>query len=309
MRASPRGEVWAALAATSFAAFELTQRYAAPSVDPTVGALIRTLPLVAGAWVYLAARRDEKWLHALRRWDVLLALVAIGAFDFVIGNTLKLLAFKTGGISLALPILEAGNLLGAAALAAFLVGQALTRRLTLGLGIMVLGGVALSLGSRVLPLWGVAVPASLGAGLSFASSVALTAYVFSLGVGVAPMLAVSSTAGLILLSAIIIPSGSAALSRVGTGDFFALLSSGILSGLAILFLARAVRTIDVGRANAIAATNSAAAAALGTVIFGEQPGLVGWLGIAAVFAGAFVARSSIGATDQEGGEEPAPEKA
>lgn len=285
------GEMWAGLAALSFVGFELAQRLAAPAVAPMAGAFVRALPLVVASWGFLVLRRRLGGLARIG-WGGLLALLLVGAFDFVVGNALKLLAFRTGGISVSLPLLEAGNLIGAAALAAVVVRQPLRVQLLLGLAVMVLGGIALGLGSPALAAWDIAVPSAVGAGLAFAAALAFTAYVLARGVSLAEVLAVSSAAGLLILAAVMMAGGGLQLGTIRPVDALSLLASGGLNGLALYCLSRAVVSIDVGRANAICATNSALAAALGAIIFGESPGALGWLGIALIFAGAFLARSS-----------------
>lgn len=302
-----RGELWAAAAALSFVALELSVRIAAPYAPPALGSFVRVLPVFALAWLATLAgadgRRDLGLLFRPGAAVLLGALVLDGVLNMYVANALKIYALTRGGIVLTLTAVEVGQLLGTAILVRWWFGHAVRPPVWLGMLVIVAGTAAASWSQVFVPGWGEVLALSLAAGLCFALSVTAVGYVLRHGIGLWPTLAVSATVGLAVTAAASALSGQAPtpahLAHVGTVGVGFLLLSGAAYASALFFLTGALARISIVSANAIAGANGPVAALVGALVFGPTVTPLLVVGVLLVAVGAVLVRTRMAREELE----------
>jgi drug/metabolite transporter (DMT)-like permease len=297
----PLGLFWGLLAAFCYTAMSLCLRATAVEVDPLVGAMVRTVPMVLGAWtLLLAARRARRsaelgdagrlgWPGGRAFWP----LVGTGLLMIVVGNGSFQVALAVGGLTVTIPALSGASIWGGALGGWWLVGERLSGRSALGLLLLVASLPLLTAGGGggTGPAW-LGVLAGAGAGLTYGVAnvvVRRTAVVHKLphAATVTPVV----TAGLIgLLVVILAFQGPAAFTGLDAATFVALLVAGAFNATAFFSLAKALSLLPVSRVGALSALQTALSAIGGIVLFAEPLTAAVGLGLLLSLAGVLLAQ-------------------
>lgn len=304
------GIVWGLVAGLGYASMNLCLRATAVQVDPVLGALVRSVPvsllgLTMLAWQWRSGPRRRPSARALG----LLALV--GLLFNVSGNGSFQLALALTGLTVTVPVSSGAVLWGGTLVGWRLMGEVITRRAALGLGLLVVALPLLISGSgglvdgRLVWLGGLAAAV---AGLSYGGGNALMRRtVVSHGLSQGETLAVVPTVGLLALLVIaIVQPGLPALMSLAPSTIGWLLVAGGFNAIALGSLSRALTSLSVARANALSTLQTAISAAGGVLIFAEP--LTGrlLLGLGLTIVGVVLAQAGRRPTSPAGGLTTAP---
>jgi drug/metabolite transporter (DMT)-like permease len=299
------GLFWGLLAAFSYAAMSLLLRATAVQVDPLVGALVRTVPMVLGAWaLLLAERRSHPAAHqpdpsaptspsGWPGWPAFWPLVVVGVLMIVVGNGSFQAALAIGGLTVTMPAMSGASIWGGALGGWWLVGERLSGRSAAGLFLLVasLPLLTASGGGGTGPAW-LGALAGATAGLTYGIAnvvIRRTAVLYRLpqGVTLAPVV----TSGLIgLCVVVLLVQGPAALTGLDDLTLASLLGAGVLNATAFFALTRALALLPVSRVGSLAALQTGLAAIGGVLLFAEPLTTTVGLGLLLSVSGVILAQ-------------------
>lgn len=233
-----RGEKWALASAITYALGNVMTRVVSVEGDPLAGSIIRTVPLIALSIIMMVWRRSEITKLMPRHenfmgWKTVRILLIFGLMITPISIFGIYLAFRLGGILIAIPVLSV-HPLWAAIFAVPFLGEAFNRRIGAGIITVVIGIILLTYGQQIgVPFsdqWLLGGAAALVTSLSFATGAVFRRYLITGGMDIFWQLGITSTIGTGLL--VLILAGLGKLDTLGqftSTQFWQLMVSGGLS--------------------------------------------------------------------------------
>ncbi|GAB4134538.1 DMT family transporter [Thermopirellula anaerolimosa] len=226
----------------------------------------------------------------------LMILVAAGIAVQLIGNVGLLWAMGIVGLAIALPIALAVSLISAALLGAILLGESLTWRVMVGIGLLIAGIVCLRAGAGGglqgihAPAWRVVVAMLVAcvAGITYGLLTIAIRHVARRDTSVWVVVLVVTGCGTVCLGVLSWARfGTAVLAATPGEHLFWMGISGVLNLLGFVSLSKGLQLTPVARANILTASQVAIAALAGWILFQEKvnpPVLLGFgLTLAALF--------------------------
>jgi O-acetylserine/cysteine efflux transporter len=304
------GERWAVVSAVAYTAVNVMLRSAAPTIDSSLGSLVRLLPLAVVAWAIVLREGG----HELRprspqflTWRLIGALVLGGSASLVLGNILYFHALNTGGLGITAGAVQGGSVLGGLWIGYLALRERPRREQVIGATILVAGlaAIAIAQSASIRDLWWLGLLLGLGAGSTYALANALSRIVQKERPLLFVALAVSGLGGLIPLSLMV-------GVRWLTGDPIAgdataigsVLLAGVANAAALASLALAVRHAPVASVNTITSASVVFSFVAAVVVFGESGSVPMIIGIALVTAGIVVSQVRRAQRPGEGGPRP-----
>ncbi len=295
-QASPeprRGEPWALGSVVGYASANVFDRLAVINADPLIGPFLRGVPsLLLGIFLVWKNRTLDQIRPASSRYvgrRAILPFVLAGVVSTV-GLFVYYFAIRVGGVIITIPALETYVIWGTL-IAWFFLGERFRAIVLVGVGLIVLGLAALSLGQLrgqpISPYWYWAIPLALFTALTYGVSGVLwrdgqlrgahqsTAILLQFVTSVAVALA-----GLMVLGR------WATIGGTSGRDIAALLTSGVLSGIiGIYCMFTALRLMSVARVYAFSSLTPLVAALFAHFFLDEFLNLVMLVGVLLVTVG------------------------
>jgi drug/metabolite transporter (DMT)-like permease len=295
------GERWAVASAMSFAAVDIMLRAAAPSVDGWLGSLLTLVPLTVVAWFLLARSgfREIRPSHPEYLGGRLIGgLMLGGLLGYVVGNVFFFRALVDGGLAITVNALQGGNVWGGVILGLLLLRERPAVQQVLG-GVVIVGGLTVIALSRLGSPgdgWLLGLLLAVAAGSCYAATNVFTRLVQRHRAAMVPVLACTAAGGFVPLVLIIgarlaiDPQGI--LAGLQLRDVLVVSGSGILSILAMVCVAQAMRHTAVATVNAIAASAVIYTLLASIIVFSESAPPLLFVGVAAVLGGILLGQAT-----------------
>jgi drug/metabolite transporter (DMT)-like permease len=284
------------ISAVGYTATNICLRFLADHANPVLVICVKELVTVAvvGPWLLYLGRR------ALLTWprpQALVPLVVVGLATQLVANLGLLWSMSVVGLAVAIPAALGIALAGSAVLGRVLLGERVSPRSGVAVGLLVASIVLLKLGAdRGVQLAtadpvmvALAVGAACLAGVTFATlSVTIR---HSVTGAVSPYVVVFVVTGMGVIS-----MGPLSLWQIGFqgwaetpySDFGMMLLAGAFNLIAFLAITKGLQLTTIVRANVLNASQVAMAALAGLFLFAEQPNAQLVLGICLTIAGSLL---------------------
>lgn len=271
-------------------------RSAAPSIDATLGSLLRLLPLLVIAWAIVLRSGAPEFRPGHREfltWPLIGALLLGGSASYVLGNILYFDALNNGGLGITIGGVQAGSVLGGLWIGLLALREPPSRPQVAGAALIVLGlaSMAYARGVDLAGLWWLGLVLAFTAGTTYAVSNATSRFVQRRRPLLFVTLAGSTVGGALPLTAIVLARvlGGEALV-VDATSAGAVLAAGLANAVALSSLTLAVRSAPIASVNTISSASIVFSFVASVTMFGEigTPPMV--LGIVLVTAGIVVAQ-------------------
>jgi drug/metabolite transporter (DMT)-like permease len=310
------GERWALAGALSFAAVDVMLRAAAPRIDSWFGSLLTLIPLAVVSWLLLARSgfREIRPHHDLYLGGRLIGGLVIGGLvGYVVGNVLFFRALADGGLAISVNALQGGNVWGGVILGLLLLRERPGLQRLVG-GVVIVIGLAIIAVSRLdTPghAWFLGLLLAVAAGLCYATTNVFARLVQRDRAAVVAVLGCTAAGGLVPLVLIVavrlVADPAGILTGLQARDALVVLASGVLSIVAMVCVAKAVRHTAVATVNAIGASTVVYTLLASMILFAESASLLTFVGVAAVLGGILVGQSTRrAAANSEPGPAPVP---
>ncbi|MFO8059045.1 MAG: DMT family transporter [Bacillota bacterium] len=300
MRSFTRGEWWALVAALSYLGQGLTMRAAAVQVDAVFCAMVTAIPAVIFAFVAVmcSPSRREQFSAGSPSFvgcRNLVMLAGAAVLSYAVGNTLWVLAFRFGGVTLTSPATQSTAIWGAL-LGLLILKEHLNRSTLWGLAIFAVGLIMLGAGRSLVSSpgegWAWAVVFGVTAALCWTVLGVASRFVMLGGVDRFSVLFFTAAVGQLSLHTALAFRGYPGLDVLWSADLVYLALAGIFNLSAQISLTTALSLTEVARVNIITAGGSALAPILGFVIFRDPLNMVMVGAIACVLTGAVTVQRS-----------------
>lgn len=284
---------YCALAAVGYTAANVCLRILAGEAPVVWVSCVKELVtvVVVGPWVLF---RIWRGLPALPPTRSLLALVAAGFAVQIAGNLGVIWAFGVIGLSVTVPVALGVSLAGSALLGWIFLGEPVTRRCGVAIGLLIVSIALLKAGAdrgtQMLAAepWmvGLGLGVAVLAGLSYAS---LTAVIRSTAAVAAPpqgVIFIVTGVGVVSLGPMSLGQlGPAGLLATPPATLSLMLLAGGLNLIAFMAITKGLHLTTIVHANVISASQVAMAAIAGIVLFGEEANVQLVLGVALTVVG------------------------
>lgn len=311
------GEWFALGAAIAFAAANVLTRVAAEEGNAIAGTVIRLFPVALLGLAMMVRQRGGAGPSLVRRanflgWTDLGLLVFYSLVVAPLAHVFLFLAFRFGGVLVAVPFFSTFPLIGALIAVPFL-GEMLNRQIVTGIILTIVGIASLTYGQYtgvpVSSQWRLGALFGLLTALMWAMSSNLSGRLLRKGVSVYTVIGVTMTVSAIILTMILALSGQLeSLQTFSTGALWSLLFSGLLLGLAQYFLFSAFALTTVASASTIKTLDVGLATAAAVLLLDEVINLPIGLGILLVIGGIILVQVAK-AAPQPGDEKAVPTEA
>ncbi|MFQ5610571.1 MAG: DMT family transporter [Anaerolineae bacterium] len=296
------GESWALASAVSYALGNVLTRVVSVGGDPLAGSIIRTLPLMFAslgimAWRYGGIARLLPRRAGFMGWRGLGVLAFAGLVNTPVSIVALYLAFRYGGVLVAVPIFSINPLWGALIAVPFL-GEAFNKLIGGGIVATMIGIALLTygqhVGTPVSPQWPLGVVYAMLTSLSWGLGANLRRYVLKRGLDVFWLNGITSTAGIVLLTAIL--AGMGRLDTVfefSSTQIWQLFSAGGLSAIGNWTLSAAFVLTVVASVTTLKSLDIVIASLLAIFFLGEVLNLPVGLGILIIIAGVLLVQTGM----------------
>jgi drug/metabolite transporter (DMT)-like permease len=290
------GERWAVVSAIAYTVVNVMLRAAAPSIDATLGSLLRLLPLLVIAWAIVLRSgahefrpRDPGFLT----WRLIGALLLGGSASYVVGNILYFDALNNGGLGITIGGVQAGSVLGGLWIGLLALREPPRRAQVAGAALIVAGlaAMAYARGVDFAGMWWLGLVLAFAAGTTYALSNATSRFVQRRRPLLFVTLAGSTVGGAVPLAVVV-------AGRALSGDTIvvdptsasAVLAAGLANAVALSSLTLAVRSAPIASVNTISSASIVFSFVASVTVFGEIGTTPMILGIVLVTAGIVVAQ-------------------
>ncbi len=270
----------------------LLQRAATLTIEPVLGAMINTLPLMLTglAGLMISRHRFGSVLGQPTRRAVLASVV--GALSSsVLALPLFLAALSLGGAVIVAPVAASG-VIWAGLLSWRVLGQSLQRQTFLGLVVFACGLVILtkgqSSGETLGDQWIWAIPLGLLVALLYGLTMTMTGYSLSKGLSQGASVGISGIVGLLGLGAWLLMRGQPLL--LGVRETGVLLLAGVFQALALVMVTAAFARTTVVSVGLIIVTNIVWTSLLSWALLGDTLNGVMAIGLAVILGGLILAQ-------------------
>jgi bacterial/archaeal transporter family protein len=293
------GETWMVFTALSYSLGNIFDRVAMRGIrpDPFLGAIMKALPHVAIALIFIFLALDKKQFGAkadTAEPKVYRYFVYSGFVSAFIGQWSFLNAIKLGGVNVAVPTIQVWTLIGA------LVGVVWLKEkfhinIFVGLAFAVVGLLTLCWGQYrgmpVSPKWYLAVPYGLLTACCYAFSTAFFTKGQKLGASRFKGIATAYTSGIIFLVIYMLATGKINVFSTTPGKFYyMILIAGILASMATIFMYTAVRLAPMSKVIPINTSYPALTAIIAALFLGEKLNVLIMAGIILIIVGVTISQ-------------------
>lgn len=269
--------------------------------DPVWVSAVKALPTAAFMlpWIVLHYRQGQR---VLPRPGVLAGIAVAGLCGQLVGNVAFQWALGQIGMALTVPLTLGGMIVAASILGRLFLGEPVSPRMTLAVGVLLLAIAVLSLGAgdarRSLVAtagspWALAagVAAACGSGLAYSVLNVVIRWAVSRHASLPVTLFTVSIMGILSL-------GSLSFARIGwqgmaatePGDWAMMLAAGVCNAVAFVALTKSLQLTSVVYVNALNATQATMAAVAGVAIFHEAVSSALIAGVALTILGLLLMR-------------------
>ncbi len=291
------GEWWALGAAISYAIANVLTRVAAVEGDPLAGTVLRVIPLALFGLLMMALRpqRTAQLLPAhadFVGWRQIALTFFSGLIIAPLAHLWLFLAFRYGGVLVAVPFFSTFPLFGALIAVPFL-GESFNRRIGTGIVVSLVGITVLTYGQQVgIPvsdLWPLGAFYGLLTGLVWAVSSNIGSFLLRRRMDIFSLIGITLTMSAVILTTILAVQGRLdSFTSFSQRGYISLFVSGVMLGVAQVCLYRAFELTSVASASTVKVLDVLIATVLATTILGEVLNIPGALGIAVLLIGVVV---------------------
>jgi drug/metabolite transporter (DMT)-like permease len=295
------GERWAVASAMSFAAVDVMLRAAAPSMDGWLGSLLTIVPLAIVSWLLLARTgfREIRPSHPEYLGGRLIGgLMLGGLLGYVVGNVFFFRALVDGGLAITVNALQGGNVWGGIILGLLILRERPAIQQLIG-GVVIVAGLTIIAISRLGSpgdAWLLGLILAVAAGMCYAAANVFTRLVQRHRAAMVAVLACTAAGGfvplVVIVGARVVLDPAGILTGLQARDVLVVLASGVLSILAMVCVAQAMRHTAVATVNAIAASAVVYTLVASIIIFSESAPPLLFVGVAGVLGGILVGQST-----------------
>jgi drug/metabolite transporter (DMT)-like permease len=291
------GELWAIASALTYALGNVMTRVVSVGGDPIAGTIIRTLPVTLLSLVLMGVRRKEA-VKLLPKMESFLGWRALGLlfiYSLIVTPVSMLalyLAFRYGGVLVAVPVFAVNPLWGAMIAVPFL-GEAFNKRIAGGI-VATMIGIALitygqHVGDPVSSQWPLGVVFALLTALSWALGANFRRYLFKEGMDIFWVVGITTGTGILLLTSILTGQGNlGSLTEFTSIELGQLILAGTLSAIGNLTLSVAFLSITVASATTLKNIDVVIASIIAIIFLGEVLNVPVGLGVFLIIAGVIV---------------------
>jgi DME family drug/metabolite transporter len=272
-------------AAVLYASANLCLRWLAVDADPVWSICVKESVALAvvGPWLAYLLMQGGRVFPG---WQAVGRLCLAGLATQLLGNVPMLWALGIVGLTIAIPVMIGVNLVASALLSRVLLGERISLRSALALGLLIVAVILLSFGAgetnqsiagttggRTGPLWvGLAVAACCLAGCAFAMlSIAIRSTVTQSTSPAVVVFFITAMAALSLGPLSVWRLGVDGILQTRPADFQMMLLTGALNLGAFASLTKGLQLTSVVYANVLSASQTALAAVTGMLVFHEPP--------------------------------------
>jgi uncharacterized membrane protein len=295
------GETWMVFTALSYSLGNIFDRVAMRGIrpDPFLGAIMKALPHVAIALIFIYFALDKKQFGAAADTAKPVAyryFVYSGFVSAFIGQWSFLTAMKLGGVNVAVPTLQIWTLI-AAIIGVVWLKEKFHINIFIGLVLAILGLLSLCWGQYtgmpVSPQWYLGVPYALLTAFCYALSTAFFTKGQRLGASRFKGIATAYTSGIIFLVAYMLATGKInVFSTTPTTFYYMILLAGVLGSMATIFMYTAVRLAPMSKVIPINTCYPALTAIIAAFFLGEKLNFFIMLGIILIIIGVTISQRS-----------------
>lgn len=288
-----KGEVWAVVAAFSYALTNVILKWALADAPPLFGAAIKIVPIWAISAIVFISKGYYKKLNP-RSNDYLgnlslNLLIFSGVIVYVIGNWALFEALKKGAVAIATPIVGT-QVIWATLISLIFLKEKINTPMIIGMVISLIGVVVLTIGNSegniMVDGWQMAVPLALISAISFAGSGSLKRYLFTRkSLDKWTIMFLEITTGLISLHMIFLVQGNHYYSIVPMDTILKFIFAGLFGAMAIFSMTTATSLTQVASATAINSTQTALAPVLAMLLLREKINFLMLAGIILIMGG------------------------
>jgi drug/metabolite transporter, DME family len=239
----------------------------------------KAVPVTLIAWA-LVAWRASRGLPGLPPRRLWLPLVLTGFVMQFGGNVMFQFALSRGGLALTVPLTFSTILISGAALGRIVLGEAITPRILLAMGTMMVAVAVLSQGadtaSRALVVdadWRSTVLAVITAclsGIGYGSGGVMIRRCVTSNLSYSATIVFISSVGLFVMGPLaVVRLGLPAIAAVSSETWLSILAAGVFNAIAFFAVHAAFKRLSVVRVNLLNASQAAMAAIAGVVLFAE----------------------------------------
>lgn len=297
------GEWWALGSALTYAFANVMTRVVSVIGDPLAGSIIRILPItVLGCGLMLWRYREtmRRLLPGRQNFFGWRAVGLLALYTLVISPLASIgiyLAFRYGGVLVAVPVISLHPLWGALIAVPFL-GEVVNRRIGGGIVAAVIGIGLLTYGQHVgAPVstqWPLGLVYAAVTALCFAMGANLNRYLIPRGVDIFSLLGITNAGSLLVLTLGLWAAGRLhTLTAFSTDEIWRLFLAGGLSGLGSITLFAAFAFTTVASATTLKSLDAGLASLIAIFALGEA---VNWpvsLGLVLILGGAVVVQAGM----------------
>lgn len=270
----------------------LSQRVAALAIEPVLGAVINTLPLMlAGLAGLMISRQQFGSLLGQPTRKAILASIVGALSSGVLALPLFLAALSLGGAVIVAPVAASG-VIWAGLLSWKVLGQSLQRQTFLGLVVFACGLVILTKGQAsgetLGEQWFWAIPLGLLVALLYGLTMTMTGYSLSKGLSQGASVGISGIVGFLGLGAWLLIQGQPL--QLGVRETGMLLLAGVFQALALVMVTAAFARTTVVSVGLIIVTNIVWTSLLSWALLGDTLNSVMAIGLVVILGGLILAQ-------------------
>lgn len=291
-----KGEVWAMVAAFSYALTNVVLKWALADAPPLFGAAIKTIPIWIISVIVFISKGYYKKLNPKSTDHLgtgsLILLIFSGGIVYVLGNWSLFQALKKGAVTITTPVVGT-QVIWVTLISYFFLKEKINIPMIFGMVISLIGVVVLTIGnsegSIMLDGWKIAAPLALLSALCYATAGSIKRYLFtrkSLDKWTVTFIEV--TTGEILLHVIFLIQENHYYSTIPFNTVIKFIFAGLFGAIAIIAMTTATSLTEVASATTINSTQTALAPILAMVILGEKINLILLIGIILIMVGAMI---------------------
>lgn len=286
--------MWALASAVTYALGNVLTRVVSVEGDPLAGSILRTVPLIlisllVMVWRYKEVTRLMPNHEDFMGWKAIWTLLLFGLLITPVSIFGIYLAFRYGGVLIAVPILSI-HPLWAAMIAVPFLGEAFNKRMGAGIITVIIGIILLTYGQQTgTPFssqWVLGAAVAMLTSLSFAIGANFRRYLIQGGMDIFWQLGITASLGTGLLVLFLAGQGNLdTLAQFTTTQFWQLMISGTLSAAGNFTISAAFIYTTVAKVTTIKSLDTVIASVIAVVFLSEVLNLPVGVGITLILIG------------------------
>lgn len=270
--------MWALTSAFAYSLGNVTARVVSVEGDPLAGSILRTLPLLLLSffmmlWRYKEVTRLMPKHENFMGWKAIRVLFFFGFVVTPVSIFGLYMAFRYGGVLIAVPVLSV-HPLWAALIAVPFLGEAFNQRIGAGIISVIIGVILLTYGQQIgVPVsdqWLLGGAAALITSLAFATGAVFRRFLISGGMDIFWQLGITASLGIGLLVLILAGLGKLdTLAQFTATQYWQLMISGGLSAAGNFTISAAFIYTTVASVTTLKSLDTVIATVIAVVFLGE----------------------------------------